>query len=60
MECKLVRTVGPLAHSHAEVVVLAIACHDSVTVGLFAQVCLLNFVAIVFSCYSCDFVGQLG
>ena len=37
----------PLAHTHAEVVVLTSACHDSVTVGLCAQVCLLNFVALV-------------
>ena len=56
----LVRTVDPLAHSHGEVVVRASTCHDSVMVGLFAQVCLLNFVAIVFSCYICDFVGQSG
>ena len=39
----------PLALSHAQVIVLTSACHDdSVMVGLCAQVCLLNFVAIVF------------
>ena len=59
-ECKFVRTVDPLAHFHGEVVVLASACHDNVTVGLCVQACLLNFVAIVFLHYSCDFVGQSG
>ena len=48
VERRLVRTVSPLAHSHGEVVVLASTCHDSVMVGLCAQVCLLNFVALVF------------
>ena len=49
-ECRFVRTVDPLAHFHGEVIVLANVCHDNVTVGLYAQVCLLNFVAIVFFC----------
>ena len=39
VEHRLVRTVGPLAHSHGEVIVLASACHDSVTVSLCAQAC---------------------
>ena len=43
---------GPLAHSHAEAVVLVSTCHDSVMVGLCDQVCLLNFVVIVLLCYS--------
>ena len=54
------KTVSPLTHSHAEVVVLASVCHDSVMVGLCAQVCWLNLFATVLSCYSCDFVGQCG
>ena len=48
-EHRLVRTVGPLTHSHAEVIVLANAYHDCCLCTL---VCLLSFVAIVFSCYT--------
>ena len=59
-EYRLVRTGSSLAHSHAEVVVLASTCHDSAMVSLCAQVSLLNFVAIVFSRNRCDFAGQSG
>ena len=45
VESMPVRTVSPHAYSYAEVIVLASACHDSVTVNLCAQVCLVAIVS---------------